>query len=49
MLETKCVGDKFKMLVTDSIIQYIEKIKNNEKSREHNASATTMKSLRILV
>ena len=38
MLETKCVGDKLEMLVTDLI--HGENHQHNEKSRQHNDSAT---------
>ena len=38
MLETKSVGDKFNMMVTDCI--YGENHQNNEKNRQHNDSAT---------
>ena len=40
MLETKCVGDKFQMLVTDLI--HWENHQHNEKSRQHNDSATNI-------
>ena len=40
MLETKCVGDKFEMLVTDLI--HIENQQHNEKSRQPNDSATNI-------
>ena len=40
MLETKSVGDKFEMLVTDLI--HWENHQHNEKSRQHNDSATNI-------
>ena len=39
MLETKCVGDKFDMLVTD--LKHSENHQHNEKSRQLNDSATS--------
>ena len=40
MLETKCAGDKFEMLVTDLI--YWENNQQNEKSRQRDDSATNI-------
>ena len=40
MLETKCVGDKFEMLVTDLI--HWENHKHNETSHHHNDYATNI-------
>ena len=39
-LQTKCVGDKFEMLVTDS--QCWKNHQHNEKSRQYNYSATNI-------
>ena len=43
MLETKCVGDKLEMLVTD--LKHCENHQHNEKSRQHNDSATNISNL----
>ena len=42
MLETKCVGDKFEMLVTNLI--HWENHQNNEKSRHYNDFATIFRN-----
>jgi len=40
ILETKCVGDKFEMSLTD--LMHWENHQHNEKSRQHNDSATNI-------